>query len=274
MNIDLTFSDLLWDAQNVLNMLDVLAWEMELESKHTNISVDVFLNSLEQLAMQIEHILHRPSFIRNKSSQKPIRDMALATVKTFHRLAEVRTQLFEYKNAANQGKTKQLHIAKVLSETSTDLIDIRSTLLGSVLAVKENTKTATLVTNVFVCHSSRDKKFARKLVSDLKSLGMDVWFDEWAMLPGDSLHERIALGIKNSAWFLIILSKNSVKSKWCRRELDDALMEELERDQVYVIPVLYSDCEIPAFLRTRVWVDARRNKYQNALRKLSKRFGT
>ena len=33
------------------------------------------------------------------------------------------------------------------------------------------------MTKVFISHSSVDKPFARKLVDDLESAGLEVWFD-------------------------------------------------------------------------------------------------
>jgi hypothetical protein len=59
------------------------------------------------------------------------------------------------------------------------------------------------------------------------------------MLPGDSLYDKIQHGIRTSAWFVVVLSPDSVGSKWCRRELHNALEEEFERGRVYVVPALY-----------------------------------
>ena len=127
--------------------------------------------------------------------------------------------------------------------------------------------------DAFICHSSNDKRFARRMANDLMSHGFKVWLDEFEMLPGDSLYEKIQNGIRTSGWFVIVLSPNSVKSKWCKRELYNALEEEFERNRVYVVPVLYKECSIPGFLKEKLWADFQGKKYKTGFNQLLKRFG-
>ena len=58
---------------------------------------------------------------------------------------------------------------------------------------------------------------------------------------------------------LIILSKNSVASEWCKKELNSGLMRELEEKRVLVLPCVIDDCEIPLFLREKLYADFRKN---------------
>ena len=127
--------------------------------------------------------------------------------------------------------------------------------------------------DVFICHSSGDKRFARRVADDLVARGFKVWFDELEMLPGDSLYERIQHGIRTSAWFVVVLSPDSVGSKWCRRELHNALEEGFDRGRVYVVPALYRQCEVPGFLKEKLWADFRGKKYKTGLHQLVKRLG-
>jgi hypothetical protein len=126
--------------------------------------------------------------------------------------------------------------------------------------------------DAFICHSSNDKRFARRIAKDLTLHGFKVWLDEVEALPGDSLYEKIQNGIRNSDWFLIVLSPSSVKSKWCLRELNSALEEELERSEVYVVPLLHKECEIPGFLKEKLRADFRGKKYKTGFHQLLKRF--
>ena len=134
------------------------------------------------------------------------------------------------------------------------------------------TKEGRIAHDVFICHSSVDKEFARRLSSDLKSNGIKVWFDEFEMFPGDSLYEKIQSVIRSSAWFVIVLSPDSVSSKWCKRELHNAMEEENQRDRLFVVPVLHRDCEIPGFLKETVWADCRATEYKNGLARLMAGF--
>ncbi len=81
----------------------------------------------------------------------------------------------------------------------------------------------------FISHSTKDKPFVRKLAADLVASGVKVWVDEQRILVGDSIPEKIAQGLAESDFFLIIVSGNSVNSawvkkgaQWCARERDRA----------------------------------------------------
>lgn len=52
--------------------------------------------------------------------------------------------------------------------------------------------------DVFLSHSSKDKQVVRELAERLKADGVRVWFDEWEILPGDSIFAKIEEGLENS----------------------------------------------------------------------------
>jgi hypothetical protein len=56
---------------------------------------------------------------------------------------------------------------------------------------------------------------------------------------------------------VVVLSKASVASEWCKRELTAGLLRELEEKRVVVLPVLLESCEIPLFLRDKKYADFR-----------------
>lgn len=110
---------------------------------------------------------------------------------------------------------------------------------------------------IFLCHSSKDNTFVRNLANDLKSNNVPVWFDEWELQVGDSLNDKIEFGIIKSGWLGVIISNNSVRSKWVKKELNAALAIELERKQIFVLPILLQDCQMPIFLQDKVYADFR-----------------
>jgi hypothetical protein len=110
---------------------------------------------------------------------------------------------------------------------------------------------------VFVSHSSKDKPFVRRLVDELKRRDLAVWFDERELGVGDSIVDGIQTGLKESDYLMIVLSRNSVASKWVRNELNYALMEEKSRQGIAILPVLIEDCEIPPLLTGRIHADFR-----------------
>ena len=45
---------------------------------------------------------------------------------------------------------------------------------------------------VFVSHASEDKeRFVRNFATQLRAQGIDAWVDEWEIVPGDSLIDKI-----------------------------------------------------------------------------------
>ena len=82
------------------------------------------------------------------------------------------------------------------------------------------------MSEIFLAHSSSDKRFARRLASALQESGFRVWIDEAELLVGDSLFDRIGLAIQDANYLGAILSPNSVRSRWVQKEIEIALDQE------------------------------------------------
>ncbi|MCL5028414.1 MAG: toll/interleukin-1 receptor domain-containing protein [Bacteroidetes bacterium] len=108
---------------------------------------------------------------------------------------------------------------------------------------------------IFICHSSIDKPFVRKLAQSLKTYNIEVWFDEWEIKVGESLREKIETGITKSSYLCVVLSKNSVKSKWVTRELNAAFAKEMETNKVFILPLLIDKCKLPLFLKDKKYAN-------------------
>lgn len=126
--------------------------------------------------------------------------------------------------------------------------------------------------DAFICHSSADNKFARRLANDLAASGLKVWYDEYELLPGSFFYQEIRQVIHKSAWFLLLLSPASMQSAWCKRELRHARKTELERNRGYVIPVMYKPCSLSRLLEEQTHVDCRGSKYYDGLDLILKRL--
>jgi hypothetical protein len=110
---------------------------------------------------------------------------------------------------------------------------------------------------VFLSHSSIDKPTARIIGAELEKHGLSVWIDECEILPGDSLVFKIAEAIENIDCVCAIISRNSVKSAWVQKELSLAMTKEIEGKRVVVIPVVIDSCNIPFFIRDKLYADYR-----------------
>jgi hypothetical protein len=117
----------------------------------------------------------------------------------------------------------------------------------------------TTQSRVFISHSSKDKPFVRKLVTELKKHQLNVWFDEQEINVGDSIVSRISGGLRDADYLVVVLSESSVASPWVQAELNSALMDQISGQGTAVLPVLIENCDIPPLLRDRLYADFRKD---------------
>jgi hypothetical protein len=119
----------------------------------------------------------------------------------------------------------------------------------------------------FLSHSSADKTTAQKLATDLRQNGIDVWYDEWELRPGESLRRKIDQGIESASYFMVLLTPNSLKSEWVQTELDAGMVKRID-GSCRLLPIildLNSD-SIPVTLRELKWIKL--EPYPDGLREL------
>jgi len=63
---------------------------------------------------------------------------------------------------------------------------------------------------VFICYCREDLGIAKKLYVDLKNAGLEPWLDTEDLLPGQLWKTAIDKAIRESSYFLVLLSFNSV----------------------------------------------------------------
>ena len=120
---------------------------------------------------------------------------------------------------------------------------------------------------VFISHSSNDKDFVRKLKADLDAQNLDVWFDEQRLNPGDSIVQGVSEGLRDTDYFILVVSQNSLNSQWVQQEFNSAMMSELSGKGVIVLPIRIDDTPIPELLRDRIYADFR-TEYDKGLNAL------
>lgn len=128
--------------------------------------------------------------------------------------------------------------------------------------------------SLFLSHTGDDKPFVRQLRDDLLAHGVPrVWLDEAEIEIGDSLMEKIDEGMKLSRYIAVVLSTKSIKAPWVKKELDVAMNREIAGGEVVVLPLLYEKCELPEFLKGKLYADFTDPKtYDAMLTKLLRRL--
>lgn len=110
---------------------------------------------------------------------------------------------------------------------------------------------------VFMSYSHADKEKIDLIAGHLLRKRTNVWIDRWELKAGDSIINKVQEAVEGSSALLIMLSKASVESEWCKKELTAGLFRELDEKRVVTIPVMLEDCKVPIFLRDKMYADFR-----------------
>jgi hypothetical protein len=94
---------------------------------------------------------------------------------------------------------------------------------------------------VFLSHSSRNRTKARRLAEIMRKHGIPVWYSETNINGAQDRHEEIGRALKRCDWFIVLLSRNSVKSTWVKRELLYALNHKQYEN--HILPVVIGNCD-------------------------------
>ena len=128
--------------------------------------------------------------------------------------------------------------------------------------------------SIFISHTHVDKAFVRRIGADLAALGARVWIDEAELNVGDSLLGRIATAIDEMEFLAVVLSPPAVASTWVQQELEQAMSTQLSEKKVKTLPLLYRQCEIPGFLRGKLYADfTEAHKYDDSLLRVARTIG-
>jgi hypothetical protein len=111
------------------------------------------------------------------------------------------------------------------------------------------------MSSVFLSHNSKDKPWVRMLSEKLTVDGVVVWLDEAEINIGDSLIEKISVGIQDMKFVAAVISKNSLSSSWVQKEISIAMSREVSGRKVTVLPLLIEKCELPASLSDKLYAD-------------------
>lgn len=89
----------------------------------------------------------------------------------------------------------------------------------------------------FICHANEDKEdFVEQFATSLTERNIKIWYDEFVLKIGDSLHRSIDRGLQNSRYGIVIISQHFFIKEWPQRELDGLLDLEIE-NKSRVLPI-------------------------------------
>jgi hypothetical protein len=112
------------------------------------------------------------------------------------------------------------------------------------------------MTRVFISYSRKDLVFVERLSGDLKTAGLEVWYDLSGLEGGTRWGREIQNAIQQSEIFIVVLSPNSVESEWVEKEFMYANSQKRK-----VIPLLYQPCETPMWFINLHFIDVQGENY-------------
>lgn len=94
---------------------------------------------------------------------------------------------------------------------------------------------------VFICHASEDAAHAERIAHDLRTAGIDTWFDKENLRGGDRWDDMIERTIKRDVDYVVVLQSEAMKQKevgYVNREIHLALarQHEYRAPRVFLIP--------------------------------------
>ncbi len=108
--------------------------------------------------------------------------------------------------------------------------------------------------DVFLSHSSKDKKTVRDIAKRLKADGLRVWFDEWEIKAGDSIPHKIEDGLERSRVLVLCMSKAAFGSDWAQLESGTFRFRDPLNKERRFIPVRLDRADIKGSLAQFLYV--------------------
>lgn len=120
-----------------------------------------------------------------------------------------------------------------------------------------------MATKTFFSYSRVDTEFTRKLATDLRNAGADLWIDQLDIQPGTRWDMEIEKALKEAETVIVVLSPNAVASNNIMDEISYALENNKK-----VIPVIIEHCEVPFRIKRLQYIDFAQN-YDEGFNRLS-----
>src|SRR5690349_5340135 len=92
---------------------------------------------------------------------------------------------------------------------------------------------------IFISYSGKDKDFTLRLAEELRKYEHDILMDDTVLEVGREFQPVLQDALKDADVFLVLLTKNSLESKYVMSEIGAA-----SATSKHIIPLVYGDSEI------------------------------
>ena len=108
-----------------------------------------------------------------------------------------------------------------IEDTEAEIERLQAELFGLQDALPEEVPLTPVVpagVQVFISYSRRDITFVHQLAADLERAGLTTWWDVSRLAGGEIWTQTIETALQDSQYCLVVLSPNSLKAEWVRKE--------------------------------------------------------
>lgn len=111
---------------------------------------------------------------------------------------------------------------------------------------------------IFISSSRYDRKAVHIIVDALQRDGHDIFSDNLNIKTGDNWFKKINEGIKDFDAILILLSRETMNSKFALKEIESIVLNDISNKKTRIIPILTDRSVPPSYLMNYQFVDMSR----------------
>lgn len=114
--------------------------------------------------------------------------------------------------------------------------------------------------NVALSFAGEEREYVRAVANDLRSKGIDVFFDEYDQVDmwGKDLYEHLHEVYSSKAHYCVIfVSEAYARKNWTTHERRSAQERALRENREYILPARFDSTELPGLLSTVGYIDLR-----------------
>ena len=119
-----------------------------------------------------------------------------------------------------------------------------------------------MAANIFMSYSRREVGFVDDLTHRLETAGFNVWLDYRKLIPGTPWAEQIEKGLKDAEVILLVVSKESIASKYVELEWRHVLDQKHKRIILAIEATISergrSESAVSCSIERGSWLDAQR----------------
>lgn len=223
-----------------------------LKSKKISSKMSKLTDDIKRLEQKIERISKKRNPTKSNinditRNRKKIVEKQKELSKLYKDYSKSETIIIETRTKIDKEQTKKLNqLEKTISNSKKDNQNLMTHLLSNsdqLNALSEQVKQSSnkkelIEYDVFLSHSNLDKEeYVSELSDKLTNKGLKVFEDEKVFEIGQSQTQMMNMGILNSRFVVVFLSRNFIESGWSKYEFISFLNREINEKNIIILPI-------------------------------------